>query len=118
MNTEQYKQTLEQEKETILANMKNIGAYNNPTTGTWDVAPTPAESGEADSNENADRFEDFEEKSSEVKILEKRLNDISAALAKMDIGTYGICEVCQMPIESARLDANPAARTCLTHINE
>jgi RNA polymerase-binding transcription factor DksA len=45
-----------------------------------------------------------------------RLTDVKDALAKIDAGTYGICETSGEPIEEARLRANPAARTCMHHI--
>ena len=47
--------------------------------------------------------------------LVKRQRDIKAALEKMDKGTYGTCEVCDEPILKKRLEANPAARTCIAH---
>jgi RNA polymerase-binding protein DksA len=46
--------------------------------------------------------------------LRETLNDIDAALAKFDNGTYGICESCGKPISEARLEAMPAARLCIT----
>ena len=50
-----------------------------------------------------------------VGTLRDTLNDIDAALAKFDAGTYGRCEVCGNPIAEARLEAMPAARTCIDH---
>jgi RNA polymerase-binding transcription factor DksA len=50
-----------------------------------------------------------------VGTLRDTLNDIDEALAKFDKGTYGLCEVCGEPISEARLEAMPAARTCITH---
>ncbi len=45
--------------------------------------------------------------------LRESLNDVEAALAKLDKGTYGICEGCGQPIAPARLEAKPAARLCM-----
>ena len=42
------------------------------------------------------------------------LSEVDAALARVDTGTYGACERCGRPIGEARLDALPAARTCIT----
>jgi DnaK suppressor protein len=42
------------------------------------------------------------------------LDQIEAALRKIDKGTYGLCESCQKPIAKARLDALPFARYCIT----
>ena len=41
------------------------------------------------------------------------VEEIDAALAKMALGTYGICESCQEPIPKARLKAIPHARLCV-----
>ena len=42
------------------------------------------------------------------------LAEIDAAAARLDAGVYGICERCGQPIGAARLEALPAARTCIT----
>jgi DnaK suppressor protein len=39
---------------------------------------------------------------------------IARALAKIDAGTYGVCERCGKPIEKARIKAIPYAGLCLT----
>ena len=44
---------------------------------------------------------------------EQRLVEIEAARARVEEGTYGVCEVCGHPIASGRLDARPVARTCV-----
>lgn len=41
------------------------------------------------------------------------LDDIKAALARLDDGTYGICAACDRPIPVERLRAVPAARLCV-----
>ena len=50
-------------------------------------------------------------------ILEKRLTDalveVNRALEKYEAGSYGICDRCDKPIESARLEALPQASLCL-----
>jgi RNA polymerase-binding transcription factor DksA len=46
--------------------------------------------------------------------LQDTLNDVDDALAKIDAGTYGVCEQCGKPIGEARLEAMPAARLCIT----
>lgn len=45
----------------------------------------------------------------------EQLDDIDAALARIDSGTYGTCERCGNPIGAARLEAMPAARFCIEH---
>ena len=41
------------------------------------------------------------------------LAEIDAAVARVEAGTYGACERCGLPIGPARLEALPAARTCI-----
>ena len=41
------------------------------------------------------------------------VDEIDRALAKMDAGTYGICERCGNPIPKARLKALPYASLCV-----
>ena len=49
------------------------------------------------------------------KIAEDSLGMVEKALAKMDDGTYGICEVGGKAIDVARLKAMPEAENCLDH---
>src|SRR5512136_2709606 len=53
-----------------------------------------------------------------VAALEVRrlLGEVDAALARMDKGTYGFCEVCHEPIETDRLIVDPLSRFCLDHL--
>lgn len=41
------------------------------------------------------------------------IDKIERAIEKVDEGTYGICEVCGLPIEAARLKALPHALLCV-----
>ena len=43
--------------------------------------------------------------------LEEELAELQAALARIDAGTYGIDEITGEPIDPARLEAMPSART-------
>jgi RNA polymerase-binding transcription factor DksA len=45
--------------------------------------------------------------------LEDELTELQAAMERVDAGTYGIDEVTGEPIDPARLDAVPTARTNL-----
>jgi RNA polymerase-binding transcription factor DksA len=47
--------------------------------------------------------------------LNEQLDEVDHALAKMDDGTYGVCEVCGTAIAEARLEAMPATRFCIAH---
>jgi RNA polymerase-binding protein DksA len=41
------------------------------------------------------------------------LDEVEHALAKLDNGTYGLCEACGARVDRARLEALPHARHCL-----
>jgi RNA polymerase-binding transcription factor DksA len=43
----------------------------------------------------------------------RHLEDIDAAIRRVERGTYGRCETCGQPIALARLQALPAARQCV-----
>jgi RNA polymerase-binding transcription factor DksA len=47
--------------------------------------------------------------------LNEQLDEVDHALAKLDAGTYGLCEVCGQAIAEARLEAMPATRFCIAH---
>ncbi|HTT60978.1 MAG TPA: SpoIIE family protein phosphatase [Bryobacteraceae bacterium] len=44
------------------------------------------------------------------------LEEVDAALERMDRGVYGLCEACHEPVESERLLADPLMRFCLAHL--
>ncbi len=48
--------------------------------------------------------------------LTRLLAEVDAALARMDAGTYGLCEACREAIEPERLLADPLTRFCLDHL--
>lgn len=44
------------------------------------------------------------------------LREVDGALARLDAGSFGLCEVCHDPIEPERLAADPLERFCLDHL--
>ncbi|OGI82882.1 hypothetical protein A3I95_02265 [Candidatus Nomurabacteria bacterium RIFCSPLOWO2_02_FULL_44_12] len=115
LDKKKIKEKLEAERDVLLAQLGDMGKLN-PETGEWEATPEEIDTPEADQNEMADRFEDFEERSSMIRTLEPRLNDILRALKAINKESFGKCEVCKKPIEDERLEANPAARTCKKHL--
>lgn len=49
--------------------------------------------------------------------IDDLLCEVDAALARMDGGTYGLCEVCHDAVEKDRLLADPLVRLCLDHLS-
>ncbi len=124
LDKKKIKDKLEKERDILLEELKSMGKLNT-STKEWEATPEARDYREADQNDMADRFEDFEGRSSMIRALEPRLNDILHALKGIGRDSFGKCEarlpdgqVCKKDIEGVRLEANPAARTCKKHINE
>ncbi len=116
-DTEKYKAMLETELQTVIEELKTVGRVNPDNPNDWEaVEPTHPES-QADENEVADNMDDYENNTAILKQLEIRFNEIKDALARIEGGSFGTCAECGKEIEDDRLDANPAARTCKTHMN-
>ena len=45
--------------------------------------------------------------------LQEALDEVEAAIVRLEAGNYGHCEGCGQPIGTARLEAMPAARFCI-----
>ena len=48
-----------------------------------------------------------------VRQVRHHLAELDAAVERVEAGSYGVCERCGQAIGEARLDALPAARTCI-----
>ena len=117
MDKKKIKEQLEEERDVLIEQLKDMGKMN-PETGDWE--PTPEDLGytESDQNDMADRFEEFESRSSMMEVLEPRLKNVLIALKKLNNESFGLCKVCKNPIEAARMEANPAAKTCKEHLED
>lgn len=47
--------------------------------------------------------------------IREQLADVESALARLEDGTYGTCEVCGTAVSAARLEAMPSTRYCIDH---
>ena len=118
MNTDHFKQKLEEELKQLEAELKTVGTLVNPAIGDWEATETKMDVSTpmADANEAADKQEEFTTNRAINDNLEVRYNEIKVALKRIEDGTYGTCEVSGEPIEEDRLEANPSARTCNAHM--
>lgn len=113
-----YKEKLTSEHAELVTELTALGLHNPEVPEDWIPLPPDPALTEADENVVADRSEEWLETRGTTDALEARYNNVVRALAKLDVGTYGICEICGTEIETARLDANAAARTCIAHLAE
>jgi RNA polymerase-binding transcription factor DksA len=115
LDKKKIKEKLEKERDDLLLQMKGMGKLNEETD-EWETTPEEQDFPESDENDKADRFEDFEARSSVMRTLEPRLNNILKALKGLNRDSFGKCIVCKKEIEMARLEVNPAAQTCKKHL--
>lgn len=115
IDMQKYKALLEAEKGALEIKLASLGRVNPDNKNDWEAMPADFDINSADDTELGDKIEEMEEQNAVQNQLENRLVDIKRALEKMDMGTYGICEISGEAIEEARLDANPAARTSIAH---
>jgi DnaK suppressor protein len=99
------RQRLEQERERVIQQLRDLGVAPEP-----DNTPgRPIVLDEGDAAQASER--------QDVSVMTRgrvaaRINQLTAALARIAEGTYGTCERCGGPIEAARLAALPEAATC------
>lgn len=110
-----FKNRLEKERDILQGELSSLGMQNPANPADWEPKAGMGEFG-ADRNDNADIIEALHENNAAIDNLETRLREVNDALGRIDAGTYGVCEVSGDPIEVERLNANPAARTCIAHM--
>ncbi|MEK7500725.1 MAG: TraR/DksA C4-type zinc finger protein [Patescibacteria group bacterium] len=108
----QLKTSLEQEKETLTKELHSIAEPDKHLKGDWDAKYVNLGS---EWDDNAQEVTEYATRVPLEHDLEMRLLEVEMALARIDQGTYGVCEICGEMIPIERLTANPAARTCVQH---
>lgn len=115
MNTDHFKEALETEKKTLEHELAGVGRKNIKVPN--DYEPIAIEKGmEPDKNDQATNTQSFEENEGVERDLESRFDAVLAAITRIEEGTYGLCSVCGTTIAKERLAANPAASTCVRHM--
>lgn len=115
MKLKHLKDKLDAEKQKLESQMAGVGRKNPNVPGDWE--PVPSEIGmESDLADQADVVMSRESNTAILADLEARYDSILRALSRMEEKKYGKCEVCGNPIEAARLEADPAATTCMRHL--
>jgi DnaK suppressor protein len=117
MTYEHHKEALTETLRELTVELATLGIHNPDVAADW-VATPQAGSDEPDPNDVADKAEEWEERAATIALLETTWNETRRALAKIEAGTFGHCEVCGSTIEADRLLVQPSARTCMLHLAE
>ncbi|MCA9365397.1 TraR/DksA C4-type zinc finger protein [Candidatus Kaiserbacteria bacterium] len=110
------KEKLEELLANITEQLSSVAIYEEKTDN-WTAVPETPQNLEADPDLDADTVEDWEARRALMPQLETRYQNIKIALNKIKNKSYGKCEICNELIEEDRLNANPSARTCKTHLD-
>jgi DnaK suppressor protein len=94
---------LRSEQASLQAQLKELGFADQGSGLSYD-------SNFADSSQVTAERGEAERLATE---LREALDEVDAALKRLEEGNYGICEICGKPIGGPRLEAKPAARRCI-----
>ncbi len=108
---EELRGALEAEKDAIE---EELATHGKESAGGW-TGSSESEGEEADPTDVADNIEALVTNVPLVGEIQTRRKEITEALQRMNKGAYGTCSVCDEPIPFDRLEANPAAKTCVEH---
>ncbi len=118
IDTKHWQDKLEREKAGLENQLKTVGRPNPNQPGDWEPTPLTDREEAQTRDDIASELEEMDEREDVELGLEKRLKQVQAALARIQAGTYGTCEISGEEIEAERLEANPAARTCKAHVEQ
>lgn len=110
---------LKRTKQQLLSEQKRLrGELNEIATkkehGTDEFEAKVPDYG-SDEDENAAEVSTYLDRVGIERDLQESLKSVDAALAMIDDGTYGTCEVCGKEISRERLEALPSVTTCAEH---
>jgi DnaK suppressor protein len=98
--------TLEDERARLVHQLAELGAdESGELTGDIDFGDAFADAGAA----TAERTETL----GIVDNLKHQLDDVNAAISKLEAGTYGICDRCGNDIGADRLEFRPMSVLCV-----
>jgi DnaK suppressor protein len=95
-------------RESLLARKEQLASRISELLGDVVVQREP-------DDEGAIAIENYTKDLTAAALARERrtLNEIEAALARLNAGDYGVCGACHMSIPKARLEALPWARLCV-----
>lgn len=108
---EQFKNLLTKEKNQLEEQLKQFTKPDPRAENDYD-ARFPEHGDKED--ENAAEIADYTVNLPLERALEKQLQDVDAALKRIDEGKYGLCKYCHQSIEEKRLEARPTSSACIS----
>jgi len=107
VNLDEARRRLEEDRAALVKQLKELGANERgDLTGEIEYSEAFADAGAATGELN--------ETLAIISNLKTELGDVDSALAKLEAGTYGICEDCGKQIDAARLEFRPNSIRCVT----
>ena len=103
INTGKYRQQLLDERDRIKQDI----------LGRTELPQSFSDDGALDSADCSVREHSMDLEGSLMNMKSDRLENINAALQRIERGDYGICVKCRKEIDPKRLDAEPTAMTCM-----
>ena len=103
------RERIERERDEAIGQLRDLGiTADGADAESLGDGSTPRDEGDqAQASERQDLSFMTRER------LAERINRLTAALERLNEGTYGQCESCGRPIEKPRLEALPEAKHCL-----
>src|SRR3989344_6647018 len=95
----QLKTALEQEKKSLTEELASIAEPDKHLKGDWDAKYVNMGS---EWDDNAQEVTEYATRVPLEHNMELRLLEVNAALAKIDQGTFGVCEICGEAIPAER----------------
>jgi DnaK suppressor protein len=103
------RERIERERDEAVGQLRELGI-------TLDPEPSRTESAVEQARDEGDQAQASERQDIGFMTRERvanRINRLTAALERLNEGTYGACEMCGETIERSRLEALPEATRCL-----
>lgn len=104
LNLEAVRSELERERDALTSEMGQLTVVTRDPSATIGFGKRVGEG----TTEAITRIE----RVGAVNALQAKLVDVERALAKLEEGTYGICDRCSRMIPAARLEARPSSVRC------
>ncbi|QYJ03248.1 TraR/DksA family transcriptional regulator [Nocardioides panacisoli] len=104
-------------RQLLLAERERVQARLAELTGDYRNIVDASRDDNADDEHDPEGATIAFERSQVATVIEqtrRHLDELDAAVARVDAGTYGVCERCGRTIPAARLEARPVARTCVS----